>query len=67
MIVQSDGYDATVYEYHGKGATGDIVSKVKSHHSDETDTNYHDLTARKIARGGRREQITVVVVIEQTI
>lgn len=64
MIERSDGYEAVVYEYHGPGATSDIVSRVKKHHSRKKETEYRHLTGRKIAQGGRKRQTTVVVVVE---
>ena len=65
-IEEADG-EAKLYEYRGKGASGDIVSKVKKHHAEETGSEYSDLTARKVASGGRRVRITYVVVVEVSV
>jgi len=63
-IELAEDSDAFVYEFRGRGVSGDIVSGVKSHHADEHDAAYRDLTARKIASGGRAPRITLVVVVE---
>lgn len=63
-VSRADDSEAFVYKYRGHGASRDIVAEVKSHHSEEHDVSYKDLTARKIGRGGRRNSVTTVVVVE---
>lgn len=56
--------DAHLYEYRGKGAGSDIVSKVKKHHADENEIDFGNLVGRKVASGGKTVKTTLVVVAE---